>query len=89
MEYPEVPRDRDRWIVQGTGGDGLLVREEPSTTGAVLSRLAEGDHVKAICQGKGSVVNGSDVWDEVEVEAGLLVPSCRSRKEPRQQSRCA
>ncbi|MFV9506706.1 MAG: SH3 domain-containing protein [Oscillochloridaceae bacterium umkhey_bin13] len=64
---PPTPAPPARFVVSGTGGQGLFLRPQPSTQGSPLTTLPDGTVVEQV----GEDVTGSDrLWREVRAPDG-------------------
>lgn len=58
--------------VNGTGGSGLRVREEPTTESTALKTLAEGATIAISCRVRGEVIEGNADWNFLPAEKGYV-----------------
>ena len=55
-----------------TGGGSLNVRKTPSTSGAIVTTVAEGKTVGIDCQTTGTTVEGTNIWDYLPAYGGYV-----------------
>ena len=58
--------------VFGTDGQGLRIREAPTTSSAVVGQLDEGAPIEITCQIDGDAVGATTIWDYLEARGGYV-----------------